>query len=316
MLEYFCKRTILSFSLIELTQYHKMILNLLRQSKLFIKENHKFVKLIFYVSFWKLLYTLGLIAYNINNLLIYRFNKWLSLMSFLEYFKTEVISNNLLWLVILIGIIILVWYVFLYPTWTSAAIHFLRDKKNSIWKAMWKWANDFFTMFELNALAFSFWFYTYSITVLRLFTLWILDSTIAIILVAVWWLAVLFSSMFWQYAKFLIVIEDMWVFEAIKKSIWITINNIWITLRWWIMQMILYVLFYFKVFVIIAVPMLLMYFLINWGVASSGFEWIIRLIGWLSVILIIYLISIIQSFFRKFWFDVYHKVVDFEEVEE
>jgi hypothetical protein len=290
-----------------------MILSLLRESKDYIKNNNKFIKLVFYISFWKLLYTLVLISYNINNLLIYRFDKWLPRMSTLKYFLEEIISNHLVWLVILIAFIILIWYVFLYPTGMSAIIHFLKDKKNSIWKAIWKGVTDFFVMFELNALAFSFWFYTYAITVLRLFTLWILDNTIAIILVSVWWLAALFSSIFWQYAKFLIVIENMWVFEAIKKSISITITNIWVTIRWRVMQLVTYILFYFKAFIIASAPMLLVYFLINAWLADRGFKRVIRLIGIITVILIIYMISIIQAFFRKFWFKMYNKVVKIEE---
>ncbi|HOG15003.1 MAG TPA: hypothetical protein PK674_00225 [Candidatus Absconditabacterales bacterium] len=290
-----------------------MILSLLRESKDYIKNNNKFIKLVFYISFGKLLYTLVLISYNINNLLIYRFDKGLPRMSTLKYFLEEIISNHLVWLVILIAFIILIGYVFLYPTGMSAIIHFLKDKKNSIGKAIGKGVTDFFVMFELNALAFSFGFYTYAITVLRLFTLGILDNTIAIILVSVWGLAALFSSIFWQYAKFLIVIENMGVFEAIKKSISITITNIGVTIRGRVMQLVTYILFYFKAFIIASAPMLLVYFLINAGLADRGFKRVIRLIGIITVILIIYMISIIQAFFRKFWFKMYNKVVKIEE---
>ncbi len=290
-----------------------MILKLFKESKNYIKNNHKFIKLVFYTSFWKLLYTLILLAYNINNLLIYRFDKGLSLMSSLKYFRVEIVTNHLIWLAILVALIILIWYVFLFPTWMSAAIHFLKDNKNSTWKAMWKWFNDFFTMFELNALALSFWVYTYAITVLRLFTLWVLNNTIAIILVVIWGFTVLFSSIFWQYAKFLIVMENMWVFEAIKKSISITINNIWVTIKWRIMQIVFYFLFFFKAFILASVPMLLIYFLINWWASSRGFEWLIRVVGVVAVVLITYIISIIQAFFKKFWFDLYNIIVNMEE---
>ncbi len=296
-----------------------MIRKLLKESKSFISTNHKFIKLIFLVSFWKLIYTIILISYNINNLLIYRFDKWLPILDTLQYFWEEITINNLVRLVIIIWLIVLIWYAFLYPTWMSAGIHFLKDKKDSIWKAIWKWVNDFFAMFELNALAFSFWIYTYAITVLRLFTLWIIDNTIAIMLVIVWWLAVLFSSIFWQYAKFIIVLEnkwdkkEIWVFEAIKKSIWMTINHIWITSKWWIMQIFLSIVFYFKAFIIVSVPLLLIYFLINSNISNQWQEWIIRTIWWITLIITIYIVSIIQAFFKKFWFDIYNKVKSLEE---
>lgn len=296
-----------------------MILKLLQDTKSFLLKNHKFVKLIFLVSFWKLLYTIMLIAYNINNLLIYRFDKWLPIMDTLQYFREGIRVNHLVWLIVLIWIIILVWYGILYPTWMSAGIHFLKDKKNNIWRAIWKWMNEFFIMFELNALAFSFGVYTYAATVLRLFTLWILDSGITVWLIIVWGIAVLFSNIFWQYAKFIIVLEktdnkkDIGVFEAIKKSISMTINNIGITIRWWLFQIITLFIFYFKVFVLMSIPLLLIYFLINNNLSSQWQEWIIWTIWSITLVITIYMISIIQAFFKKFRYDIYQHIISQKE---
>lgn len=302
-----------------------MIRNTLKQSKNFLLKNHKFIRLVFFIAFGKLLYTIILLAYNVNNLLIYRFNKGWSTLSTIQYLRIEVQSHSLVWLVILLAIIVLVWYVFLYPSGMAATIHFLKDKKNNIGKSIWKWIWDFFAMFELNALSFSFWIYTYAITVLRLFTLWILNSNIAIILVVVRWLVVLFASIFWQYAKFILVMEKkhekdedekIWIFDAIKKSISLSINHIGITFRWWIMQIITWIWFYIKTFVIIAIPLLVIYFLVNSNINTNGFEWLIRIISGITTILTIYMFSMIQAFFRKSWFDIYQTIKTLEENED
>jgi hypothetical protein len=67
--------------------------------------------------------------------------------------------------------------------------------------------NDFFVMFEFQAMMFSFSFFTYIITVLRMFMLNILDNVFIIIIVSIWGVAVLLATILWSYAKFAIVLE-------------------------------------------------------------------------------------------------------------
>lgn len=264
----------------------------------------------FLISFWRLIYVIILISYNINNVLVYRFDKWLSIFSTLKYFWWEITRNHIVWLIVILWVIVLIGYAFLYPTWISASIHFLKDKKQKIGKAIWKGINDFFVMFELNALAFSFGFYTYTITVLRLISLDILGNWFAMWLVILWWICVLFASIFWQYAKFILILEknennkSIWVFDAIKKSIWLSINNVGITIKWWIRQIIILFIFYFKTFIIISIPWLILYFLINSNI-NPWLEWIIWTLWIVTTIMAIYIMSIIQAFFKKFRFDIY-----------
>ncbi len=287
-----------------------MIKQFIKDTKNFLLKKPKLVRLAFLVWFCRSLSVILLLAYNINNVLIYRFDKWLSVFTVFQYFIDEITRNHIVWLVIIIAIFIAIWYIFLYPMWISATIHFLNNKKESISKAVWKWANDFFTMFELNALAFSFGPYTYLVTILRLITLDVLNSGFVIWLIILWWLIVLISSIFWQYAKFLIVEEDLWVFEAIKKSMWITVTNMWITLKWVIVKFIISCMFYFKMIIVISAPLLLIYFLISTNIIHSNNERIIRTIWIITTIIATYILSTIQAFFITFRHKIYHHILE------
>ena len=193
-------------------------------------------------------------------------------------------------------------------------IHFLEnDKDESIWSALTEWIKDFFSVFELNALAFSFWAYTFFSTVLRLYILDILNSWIVIWLMSIRWLCVLFASIFWQYAKYILVLErkddkKMWVSDALKKSMNLTISNFGITIKWFLAKVWVTILFYFKIAIVVAVPLLVIYFLATSDVIVSNNQWIIRIIWVLTMIIATFMLTSTQAFFFKFWHLLYKEV--------
>ena len=293
-----------------------MIRQLVKDSKAFILQKPKLVRLAFLIWVSRSVEILLLLAYNINNILIYRAGKWMSVFTMFQYFIDEIIANHIMRLIIIILLVFSIWYVFLYPMWISAIIHFLNQKKENISKAIWKWAWDFFTMFELNALAFSFWPYTYLITTLRLITLDVINSWFVIWLLILWWTIVLLASIFRQYAKFIIVEEQIWVFEAIKKSVWLTISNMWITLKWLIMKIMITILFYFKMIIIVWVPLLIAYFLIKTQIINGTNERIIRTLWIISVTLASYVLTTTHAFFMTFWHKIYKHILAKEDDDE
>ncbi len=293
-----------------------MIRQLIKDSKVFVLQKPKLIRLAFLIWVSRSVEILLLLAYNINNILIYRAWKWLSAFTMFQYFIDEITANNIMRLIIIIITILSIWYIILYPMWISAIIHFLNQKKENISKAIWKGAGDFFTMFELNALAFSFWPYTYLITTLRLITLDVINSGFVIWLLILWWTIVLLASTFWQYAKFIIVEEQVWVFEAIKRSFSLTVNNMWITIKWLIMKIIITTLFYFKMVIIIWVPLLIAYFLITSNIVNGSNQRIIRTLWVISVTLASYVLTTTHAFFMTFWHKIYKHILTKETEED
>lgn len=288
-----------------------MIKDLLRETKEFLVWDRKYTMLMFIVWFCRFFYILVLLAYNVNTILIYKFDSWLSVLTLFEYFKTSLANSNIWWLILLFVILFAIWYLLLYPVWLSAGVHALAIDEKSVSKPFMKWVKDFFLMFELNALALSFWEYTFLMTVLRLYTLDILSNWFAIWLILIWWWSVLFSSIFWQYAKFILVLEknkdwkDLWIFEAIWKSISMTLVNFWTTFKWFLTRVAVSLLFYFRILIIIAVPLILIYFLVASGTITSQNQWIVWILWALTLFVGTYMMTSVWAYFTRFWYKLY-----------
>ena len=284
----------------------------LNDSRKFLFEHKKFTKLAFIVWFCRFFYIVFFLAYNVNTLLTYKLEKGLSIFTIFQLFVDLVNENNLLWLVILVLVLFAIWYALGYPIWISANIHFIeKDENENIWTALSEWIKDFFSVFELNWLAFSFWAYTYFSTLFRLYILDIISSWLVIWLIGIRWLCVLFSSIFRQYAKYILVLEkkdwkNMWISEALKKSMNLTISNFGLTFKWFLAKAWMTIVFYFKIAIIITVPLLLIYFL-----ATSDIMWnnqrIIRVIWVLTMIIATFMLTSTQAFFFKFRHLLYKK---------
>ena len=301
------KRKVLSYNTVMIKKY-------LNDSRIYLLQHKKFVNLAFIVWFCRFFYIVFFLAYNVNTLLTYKLEKWLSIFTIFQLFVDLVNENNLLWLVIIVLILFAVWYAIGYPIWISANIHFLeKNEDENIGSALSGWIKDFFSIFELNGLAFSFGAYTYFSTLFRLYILDILNSWIAIILAIVWWLCVLFSSIFRQYAKYILVLEkkdwkNMWISEALKKSMNLSISNFGLTIKWFLAKAWVTMIFYFKLAIIVTIPLLFIYFFATSDTVWSNNQRIIWVIWIITMIIATYMLTSAQAFFFKFWHLLYKEV--------
>lgn len=283
-----------------------MIKKYLNDSRIYLLEHKKFINLAFVVWFCRFFYIVFFLAYNVNTLLTYKLEKWLSIFTIFQLFVDLINENNLLWLVIIVLILFAIWYALGYPIWISANIHFLqKDGNESIGSALSEWIKDFFSVFELNWLAFSFWAYTYFSTLFRLYILDVLNSGLVIWLIAMWWVCVLFASIFRQYAKYILVLEkkdwkNMWISDALKKSMNLTISNFWITIKGFFAKIWITLLFYFKIAIVVTVPLLIIYFLATSDIVWSNSQRIIRIIWVITMIIATFMLTSAQAFFFKF----------------
>lgn len=286
-----------------------------KNTKQYLLNTPKFIKLIFVIWFCRYFYIIVLLANNINTLSTYRLDKGIDVASLFSTIKDGVITNNIWW-VIAVLIIFAIWYLLMYPVWLSAGIHFVNSEDGNIAKSFTHGLKDFFLMFEFNWLALSFWEFTYITTTSRLFAIDILNNWIMIWLDILWLIFVVFAALFWQYAKYILVLEkwkngkDLWIFDAIKKSISLSISNFWFTFKWYISRLIISVLFYIRMLVILAVPLLILYFLVTSGIVGVWNSRIIRLLVIITILLGTYLFVVNQAFFVKFQYEMYKKVLE------
>lgn len=288
-----------------------MFKSILRDSITKITEDTKLVRLSFLVTFCHFVSIVYLIVWNVNNLLTYKYEKWIAMSDALQYILNRSQNNNMTVILIIIIAIIFLWYSLLYPIWEAAMIHYLDDGKQSTWRSIWKWMNDFFVMFEFDAMLFSFSFFSFFITVFRMFMLNIIDNTFIIIIIIIWWIVVLLATILWSYAKFAIVLEWQNVFSAIKRSASLTIMNFGTTIKFVMIQLFLTIRFLINAIVIMGIPFLIVYVAIWFNVIESKIVWYVIAVSVIVLLfLMAYINAIIEAFFMTYWYRVYKIVTE------
>lgn len=291
-----------------------MFKSILRDSIHKITEDTRLIRLSFIVTFCHFVSVLYLIVWNINNLLTYKYEKWISLWKALEYILNRSQTNNMTVILIILVIIIIIWYSLIYPVWEAAMIHYLNNEWQKIGKVLGKWINDFFVMFEFDAMLFSFGSFTFLITTLRMFMLNIIDNTFVIILIIIWWIAVFLATVLWSYAKFAIVLEWQNVFGAIKRSAALTIMNLWTTIKFVVLQLFLTIRFLINAIVIMGIPFLIVYIAIWLNVIESKIVWYVIAISVVVLLfLMAYINAIIEAFFMTYRYKVYKNIIEEEK---
>lgn len=288
-----------------------MFKRILRDSITKIVEDTRLIRLSFLVTFCHFVSIVYLIVWNINNLLTYRYEKWIPMWDALKYILTRSQNNNMTVAIIIVVAIIFIWYSLLYPIWESAMIHYLDKEGQRTWKVIWKWVNDFFVMFEFEAMMFSFSIFTYLITTLRMFMLNILDNMFIITLIIIWWVVVLLATILWSYAKFAIVLEWQNVFSAIKRSASLTIMNFWTTIKFVVIQLFLMIRFLINAIVVMGIPFLIVYIAIRLNVIESKVVWYVIAISVVVLLfLMAYINAIIEAFFMTYRYKVYKSITE------
>lgn len=76
-----------------------------------------------------------------------------------------------------------------------------------------------------------FGLFTFSTVVLRLYLIDVLGNVVIDILIGIRGIMVLFASIFWSYAKVIIILEGVQVFDAIKKSTKLGFLNLGLSIK-------------------------------------------------------------------------------------
>ena len=84
-----------------------------------------------------------------------------------------------------------------------------------------------------------FGLFTFSTVVLRLYLIDVLGNVVIDILIGIPGIMVLFASIFWSYAKVIIILEGVQVFDAIKKSTKLAFLNLGLSIKLMFVEFIL-----------------------------------------------------------------------------
>lgn len=212
---------------------------------------------------------------------------------------------------IFVIILVLIWYFLLPPVAEASLIYYLESKK--VWKALKVWLKKFFPMFEFHWIISIFSFLAFFIVLSRVYILWILINPLIITILVFWFIAIIIQSILLPYVKFLIVLENLPIKEAIKKSINLSLENLWLTFKFVIINYLLYLRFIINTLLIIGLPIFILR-IISTVIKNLGENTFFRYFFYTSIVLWILLTTyinwIIEAFFITYWYKVYEHIKD------
>ena len=200
-----------------------------------------------------------------------------------------------------------------YESWVqlSDAFIYVLDKLNnqSAFRSFVRGSGKFFPMLEYSWLSIPFWVFTFCTVMLRLYLMDIFDNIFITIIVGIRWFLVLFASVCWSYARIIIALEGCQVFDAIKKSTSLAMNNLGLSVKLMFVELLLMLRFIVIGLLIVGIPVLLIYIAVWLDVIQNSFvETTIRVVAASLLLVIAYLNCIVEAFFLTYWYQAYRKI--------
>ncbi len=283
-----------------------MYKNILKQSILDMSEDVNIIRITFLTSFFHSLIVSFLIILNINTLLSKNFENGLYIWKISEFFVKAINTNHVINYFMVITLVLFLLYSVIYPVGQSAIIHYLNDRSISIKEALRRWKEDFFSMFEFSALSLIFSPVVFAITAFKLVVINWSTSKMLIWILILRFLVMNVVNILKSYTRYCIVIEWLSLYEALSYSFKLSIKNLKNTSRYMRNQTIFLALFSLNFFLILWIPILMIYLFINLNIIHLAFfKFLVYLIFLLMILVWSYMSSIVRAFFAYYRYKIY-----------
>lgn len=281
--------------------------SILKQAYFNIVNDAKLLKLATITSIFHSLIFISLILW--QSYIRVKWTDTIKLNKIQDYVQFLFWSDQVLWIFIICIIIFIIWYFLLPPVWEWAIIHYINSEKKWWTDSLGKWFSKFFPMFEFNALMSMFNYIVFIIAVIRVDAMWILSNPIVIVVFCFWVFIILIVNSLMPYAKFLIILDNKSLSEAMWESAKLVFENFPTTMKYILISILLYIRFVFNILLIVWVPALLIYIAIKFEFwLSENIKWVIYLLLLSIILFVSYLNWIIEAFFLSFWNKVFHQI--------
>lgn len=283
-----------------------MFKEILQSSVRTLLERPKIIRLAFLTLFCFSIVRLYYIIYYFNNILIWKYESGVQISDALMYFITTLNEHHALITVIIALIVIVVWYLRLYPIGQASIVYALHEPKNSNLTSFMKWMNRFFPMLEYGWLSIPFWLFTFATVIIRIYLMDIYDNAVVQAMIWIWWIIVVLATTLWQYAQIIIALEGCQVFDAIKKSTKVAASNIVLSFKLMLVELLLLFRFFIIWAIIVWIPLGLVYIAVWLDILDNSFvEGIIWVVCWGLLLVLGYINCIIEAFFITYWYKAY-----------
>ena len=285
-----------------------MFRQILSDSVTVLFQNPKLIRLSFLTLVFYSIVRIYFIVYYFNTFLLYKYESWVQLSDAFIYVLDKLNNQWILRAVIWV-IIVLIWYLWFHPIGEASVVSALDNPQQSAFRSFVRGSGKFFPMLEYSWLSIPFWVFTFCTVMLRLYLMDIFDNIFITIIVGIRWFLVLFASVCRSYARIIIALEGCQVFDAIKKSTSLAMNNLWLSVKLMFVELLLMLRFIVIGLLIVGIPVLLIYIAVWLDVIQNSFvETTIRVVAASLLLVIAYLNCIVEAFFLTYWYQAYRKI--------
>ncbi len=290
----------------KIVSIHSMIRKILIHSYLQLINNNKLTKVVLFSLFAHSLIAVFVIVFNAYIMIENEF-KLNSSNEVIRYivtlFKFEHIGRVTAWLVIFLFF----WYFVFSPIGEYIIIHHL-DTGEKISKSFSKAFNKFHLIAKYDGMTFIFSIMLFVRISLEAM-LYKANNGIVVLLLTIWFLMVAFVTVLLEYSKTIIAVEWLTPFEAMKKSITLSMDHLGITLKLVGISLIFNFRMIFNILFIIWVPFVAILLLKFFGIVGGIGDIVVYLLFFGVFLFLAYINTLIEWYFRIFWYISYEYIL-------
>ncbi len=269
----------------------------------------KIIRLAFFTLLCFSIVRLYYIVYYFNNILLWKYESGVQISDALMYFISTLNEHHAIWTIIIAILIIIIGYLWMYPIGQASVIYALHQPEKSNFHAFTKGMGRFFPMLEYGGLSIPFGLFTFCTVVLRFYLIDVLENVVVDILIGMRGIMVLFASVFWSYAKTIIVLEGCQVFDAIKKSTKLAFLNLGLSFKLMLVEVLLLLRFLITGALIVGVPLGLVYLAVWLNILDNALvEGVIWVVAGALLLIVSYINCIIETFFLTYRYQAYQAI--------
>ena len=284
-----------------------MLKQIVKETVKILIDRPRIIRLALLTSYSYTFYQIYWIIYFINWLVNIKYNSWVDISNALIYFVNAIQRFNIIWLIIAIAVIFLLWISIFWPVWRQALLYSIDNPNMRTWTAFVKWWKKWWIMAEfwwVNMWWLSMW--SVFIFAVRFRMLGYLNNPVIIAVFSIWIICVLGKIVLWPYVIYYIVLKDYSAWDAVMKSMTLSLSNLGLTIRGLLRQGVIRCRFLFNSCVAIWIPLIIMIFCIQMNlIDNSAIEIITRILVSAWILIFIYLEAIFKAFDYTYWYKIF-----------
>ncbi len=266
----------------------------------------RIIRLALLTSYSYTFYQIYWIIYFINWLVNIKYNSGVDISNALIYFVNAIQRFNILWLIIAIAIIFILWISIFWPIWRQALLYSVDNPNMRTATAFVKWWKKWWIMAEFWWVNM-WWLSMRSVFIfaVRFWMLGYLNNPVIISVFTIWIICVLAKIVLRPYVIYYIVLKDYSAWDAVMKSMSLSLSNFWLTIRWLLRQAVIRCRFFLNSWIAIWIPLIVMIFCVQMNLINNS---TIEVISWILVSFWIIVFIYLEAIFKAFDYTYRYKI--------